>query len=105
MPPAPPSLALALFCFSRTDAYVWRLPSPLETKWLETEQGPVDAVEIPNLTNPVADDGEGGRTTGDGRYKYLGGLPDLQSSAVTTLSVREPLLATGLADGRVFLWR
>lgn len=106
-PPPPPPLALLLgFLFSRTDAYLWRLPSPLDTMLVDTTHGPGDAVGIPNLVNPmVDDDGGGGTTEGGGRYQYVGGLPDLQSSEVTTLSVREPLLATGLADGRIFLWR
>lgn len=39
------------------------------------------------------------------RYQYLGSMPDLHSSEVTAISVREPLLATGLANGRIFLWR
>lgn len=32
-------------------------------------------------------------------------MPDLQSSEITAHSVREPLLTTGLATGKIFLWR
>ena len=93
-----------MFTLQRTDAYLWRLPTPQPTNKAEN-RGTVDAVEVPKLSNSMADEDDGDGGMGAGRYKYVGGLPDLQSSEVTTLSVREPLLATGLANGRIFLWR
>lgn len=67
-------------------------------------RGSVGEVEVPTLPNTSlggdANDGFEGR-----RYQYLGSMPDLHSSEVTAIGVREPLLATGLANGRIFLWR
>jgi len=65
----------------RTEAFFWRLPLREENQ--------------AGLPGP----------TEGGRYQYLGSMPDLHSTEVTAISVKEPLLATGLANGRIFLWR
>lgn len=88
---------------SRTDAFLWRLPStpgifPMEATPTDQALNHKTFADVIGSSREDEDDGVG-------RYKYLGDLPDLQSSEVTVLSVRAPLLATGLANGRIFLWR
>lgn len=67
-----------------------------------------NSVEVDNETFPtkathdISTNGEGGARE---RYQYLGSMPDFHSSEVTAISVRLPLLTTGLANGRIFLWR
>ncbi|CAM9177663.1 unnamed protein product, partial [Ectocarpus fasciculatus] len=89
---------------SGTEAFLWRLPTPQQTSVGVSVRGSVGEVEVPTLPNTAlcgaANDGFEGR-----RYQYLGSMPDLHSSEVTAIGVREPLLATGLASGRIFLWR
>lgn len=48
---------------------------------------------------------EADKAQGVGDLTYLGSMPDLQSSGITALSYRSPLLATGLGNGKIFLWR
>lgn len=79
----------------RTEAFLWRLPLPQETATL-TRKIPAPYHEAAGAT---------WRAEGAEQYQYLGSMPDLHSSEVTAISVREPLLATGLANGRIFLWR
>eukprot|EP00903_Cladosiphon_okamuranus_P010537 g9967.t1 len=77
-----------------TEAFLWRLPLRQGTQLFPG-----------NGLAPSDKAGIASGAEGTGRYEYLGSIPDLHSSEVTAISVREPLLATGLANGRIFLWR
>lgn len=88
---------------------MWRLPSPLEIEpQAGFRSGVSEATVIPTPASTAVLDGEGGGAAGgDGekRYAYLGSMPDLQSSELTALAFRAPLLAAGLGNGRITLWR
>lgn len=92
-------------CFpDRTEAFLWRLPLPHENPTELCGNNLVE-VDIPKLPdNATHGSTYAGRRVRE-RYQYLGSMPDFHSSEVTAISVRLPLLATGLANGRIFLWR
>ncbi|CBN73996.1 hypothetical protein Esi_0009_0188 [Ectocarpus siliculosus] len=87
-----------------TEAFLWRLPPLHQTSGDVPMRGSVGEVEVPTLPNTSLGGDANGGFEGR-RYQYLGSMPDLHSSEVTAIGVREPLLATGLANGRIFLWR
>lgn len=91
------------FRATRTDAFLWQLPFPYEPASADTGYS-TEADVVPSLDDTINAGGVEGDTW-RGRYLYMGGMPDLHSSEVTALSVKAPLLATGLANGRIFLWR
>ncbi|CAM9258655.1 unnamed protein product [Ectocarpus sp. 4 AP-2014] len=87
-----------------TEAFLWRLPPHQQTSVDVPMRGSVGEVEVPTLPNTTLG-GDANDVFEGRRYQYLGSMPDLHSSEVTAIGVREPLLATGLANGRIFLWR
>lgn len=91
----------------RTEAFLWRLPlldeAPAPVKLPGKNSVEVEVPQFPvHATHYNSTNGEGGRRE---RYQYLGSMPDFHSSEVTAISVKLPLLTTGLANGRIFLWR
>ncbi|CAB1106295.1 unnamed protein product [Ectocarpus sp. CCAP 1310/34] len=86
-----------------TEAFLWRLPLHQQTSVDVPMRGSVGEVEVPTLPDTTRG-GDANDVFEGRRYQYLGSMPDLHSSEVTAIGVREPLLATGLANGRIFLW-
>lgn len=77
-----------------TDVFLWQILSPQEKS-----PGTSKLFDDVDDVSGTSQDGS------NGCYKYLGSIFDLQSCEITALSVRSPLLATGLANGKIVLWR
>lgn len=98
----------ASFCAPcRTDAFVWCL-APLDQRG--TSNYSATSVQAIPHDDARSDEvralrDDTGRLESGGSIVYMGSMPDLQSSEITAISYRSPLLATGLGTGKIYLWR